>query len=111
MAYERHNAFIRSLVPPAQLLEFDLSKGDGYAELVDFLKVDPDVAKKALASQFPRINCIPNATCVSHISEHLTKTHERYAAAAAATILTALTLALYACSAALRAVDQDPHLD
>ena len=70
-AYDRHNAFVRSLVPEDQLIDFDVSR-HGYQELIDFLGLD-----NRTTDAFPTLNCVPTKTCVSHLSEQHTFTHEK----------------------------------
>ena len=53
--YDRHNAFIRSIVPKENLLEFSLAQGHGWSELLDFLhdRVPPTSRTPAALSPFP----------------------------------------------------------
>ncbi|KAJ8603973.1 hypothetical protein CTAYLR_003342 [Chrysophaeum taylorii] len=75
-AYERHNAYVRSLVPEDQLMEF--SFGDTWTDLVRFLEIDVDT-HFLRDKPFPRLNCVASKSCVSHVSAQLTATHERLA--------------------------------
>ncbi|KAJ8605615.1 hypothetical protein CTAYLR_000083 [Chrysophaeum taylorii] len=81
-AYDRHNAYIRSLVPENQLLEFNLAQGHGWRELLAFLpqSVDRATEDRLIAQPFPRLNCVTSRSCFSHLSARATKTHERLTA-------------------------------
>lgn len=95
-AYERHYAYVRSLVPKDQLLEFSFGRGDGWREILDFLGVEQP---KDLANQpFPRLNCVASKSCMSHLSKQATTAHERYTVVA---VLVLVALAL-ACRARLQ---------
>mmetsp|Transcript_2645 Transcript_2645/g.8273 ORF Transcript_2645/g.8273 Transcript_2645/m.8273 type:complete len:359 (+) Transcript_2645:97-1173(+) len=76
-AFERHNAYIRSLVPPDRLLEFNIYEGHGWPELLDFLEVDPAVASRLAPRPFPKLNCVASKSCTSHLSRQATAKHER----------------------------------
>lgn len=75
LAFERHNAYTRSLVPPDRLLEFDIGKGHGWRELLNFLDIDDK--PQLLDTPFPSLNCVPSKSCFSHLSTQATTTHER----------------------------------
>uniref|UniRef100_A0A7S3JUL4 Sulfotransferase domain-containing protein n=1 Tax=Aureoumbra lagunensis TaxID=44058 RepID=A0A7S3JUL4_9STRA len=77
-AYERHNAYIRAIVPKDQLFEFNLGNGDGWDQLIHFLGVDQDTARRVLSKPFPRLNCVATNSCVSQLSTQATRLHELF---------------------------------
>lgn len=52
-AYARHQAHMRAIIPPSQLLEFDVTKGQGWRELLDFLRLPSRETASAAAQPFP----------------------------------------------------------
>jgi len=89
--YDRHNAFVRSLVPENQLLEFSFANGDGWQEIADFL----DMPVVPLDQPFPRLNCVATGSCVSQLSARATRAHERFVFASCLLLASFLGLVLY----------------
>lgn len=89
-AFERHNSYIRSLVPEDRFLEFDIGRGHGWPELLDFLGIDGDLATQFKNKPFPRVNCVASESCFSHLSARFTARHECLTGLCIAAILLAL---------------------
>jgi crotonobetainyl-CoA:carnitine CoA-transferase CaiB-like acyl-CoA transferase len=77
-AFKKHHAYIRTLVPKEQLLEFDLGKGHGWKELTDFLRIPKTEASKLAAKPFPHAFAGAHVASggVSSASYSATRTHE-----------------------------------
>ena len=56
--YKAHNARVHQIIPPQQLLVMDITRGDGWVQLCDFLSVSygPCAASQRLTAPFPRSN-------------------------------------------------------
>lgn len=98
-AQDRHTSYIRSIVPPEQLFEFDLSKNHGWAEIVEFLDLprdDPIVAQR-LSEPYPKVfasNKVKSAG-MSQRSKEGTALHEAVTVAVWIVILTFIVAQVY----------------
>lgn len=55
-SYEEHNAGVRRVIPPSQLLEIDLADGEGWGPLCRFLHLQDNECPSAQGVPFPRVN-------------------------------------------------------
>lgn len=64
---QKHESYVRSIVPRHRLLEFDVERGDGWNKLVRFLGHPyHQLLRTCLRGRkFPRVNCVQDGTCIS----------------------------------------------